>query len=100
MRLCHSRSAKRSIQRQPDCRLMFHILGALAEFERSLIAERTRAGLAAAKTRGTLLGRPSKLSKCQIKEALIRIKEKEQLNSVAASLRVSPLTLSRALRRT
>ncbi|SFV29413.1 recombinase family protein [Hyphomicrobium facile] len=42
-------------------RLQFHLLGALAEFERSLISERTKAGLAAARARGTRLGRPAKL---------------------------------------
>lgn len=41
-------------------RLLFHIMGALAEFERSLIAERTRAGMAAAKARGRHVGRPRK----------------------------------------
>jgi DNA invertase Pin-like site-specific DNA recombinase len=34
-------------------RFLFHVLGALAEFERALISERTRAGMAAAKLRGT-----------------------------------------------
>lgn len=40
-------------------RLQFQVLGAVAEFERSLIRERTRAGLAAARARGAVLGRPS-----------------------------------------
>lgn len=39
-------------------RLVFHIFGALAEFERNLIQERTRAGLAAARARGRQGGRP------------------------------------------
>ena len=43
-------------------RLMGHILGALAEFERSLIVERTQAGLKAAKQRGAKLGRKPSLS--------------------------------------
>ncbi|WP_441711623.1 recombinase family protein [Hyphomicrobium sp. 2TAF46] len=43
-------------------RLQFHMLGALAEFERSLISERTKAGMAAARARGTRLGRPAKLT--------------------------------------
>lgn len=47
-------------------RLQFHMLGALAEFERALISERTKAGMAAARARGTTLGRPTKLSKGQI----------------------------------
>jgi len=42
-------------------KLIFHIFGALAEFERNLIRERTIAGLAAARARGKLGGRPRKL---------------------------------------
>ena len=43
-------------------RLVFHMMGALAEFERALISERTCAGLEAAKRRGAQLGRPKKLA--------------------------------------
>jgi putative DNA-invertase from lambdoid prophage Rac len=43
----------------PAGRLQMHVLAAVAEFERSLIIERTKAGLAAAKSRGIKLGRPS-----------------------------------------
>jgi DNA invertase Pin-like site-specific DNA recombinase len=39
-------------------RLMFHVLGAVAEFERSLIVERVKAGMRRAKTQGIRLGRP------------------------------------------
>ena len=42
-------------------KLVFHIFGALAEFERELIRERTQAGLAAARARGRQGGRPKKL---------------------------------------
>ena len=42
-------------------RLIFHVFGALAEFERDLIRERTQAGLAAARARGRQGGRPRKL---------------------------------------
>jgi DNA invertase Pin-like site-specific DNA recombinase len=42
-------------------RLIFHIFGALAEFERNLIRERTIAGLRAAQARGRVGGRPRKL---------------------------------------
>lgn len=42
-------------------RLLFHVMGALAEFERALISERTRAGMAAARARGRVIGRPPKL---------------------------------------
>lgn len=43
-------------------KLVFHIFGALAEFERQLIRERTQAGLAAARARGRLGGRPKSLN--------------------------------------
>ena len=43
-------------------RLVFHIFGALAEFERNLIRERTKAGLAAARARGKKGGRPKSLN--------------------------------------
>ena len=42
----------------PAGRLMFHVIGAMAEFERSLIQERVKAGLAHARSKGTTLGRP------------------------------------------
>ncbi len=43
-------------------RLVFHMMAALSEFERSLIIERTRAGMSAARRRGTRLGRPLKMT--------------------------------------
>ena len=48
--------------------LIFHIFGALAEFERELIRERTQAGLKAARVRGRLGGRPPLLNGRQIKK--------------------------------
>ncbi|HEX3885408.1 MAG TPA: recombinase family protein [Stellaceae bacterium] len=79
-------------------RLVFHMMGALAEFERSLIAERTRAGMAAAKARGEAVGRPPKLTRTQVEHARRLIKTKsESVTSVARSLRVSRATLYRAL---
>jgi DNA invertase Pin-like site-specific DNA recombinase len=46
----------------PGCKLIFHLMGALAEFERDLIRERTNAGLAAARVRGRVGGRPRRLA--------------------------------------
>lgn len=43
-------------------RMIFHVFGAIAEFERELISERTKAGLSAARARGRKGGRPTKLS--------------------------------------
>jgi DNA invertase Pin-like site-specific DNA recombinase len=50
-------------------RLIFHIFAALAEFERSIIRERTMAGLAAARARGRTGGRPPALSDADIAAA-------------------------------
>lgn len=46
----------------PGGMLVFHMLGAIAEFERSLIQERTRAGLAEARRKGKVGGRPKKMT--------------------------------------
>lgn len=82
----------------PGGRFYLHILAALAEFERELISERTRAGMKAARRRGVHLGRPPKLSAQQVKQArrLIEAREKTR-GEVAALLGVSPKTLWRAL---
>lgn len=56
-------------------KLIFHVMGALAEFERSINSERTKAGLKAARKRGQRLGRPSALNPEQIKEAKRLIKK-------------------------
>src|SRR5260370_14194654 len=55
----------------PSGKLIFHLMGALAEFERDLIRERTNAGLAAARAKGHVGGRPRKL-KSNAKVALAR----------------------------
>src|SRR5208282_1563164 len=54
----------------PGGKLVFHIFGALAEFERNLIRDRTKAGLEAARARGRKGGRPKKLSTQQRAVAL------------------------------
>jgi DNA invertase Pin-like site-specific DNA recombinase len=79
-------------------RLMFHVLGALAEFERSLIRERTTAGLAAARAKGRVLGRPSKLTAAQI-EIAADASAQASLSDLASSLSISKSTLRRALRK-
>ena len=64
------RSLQESIDTtSPGGRLIFHVFGALAEFERDLITERTTAGLAAARARGRHGGRPAKLTGEQIRTA-------------------------------
>lgn len=76
---------------------MLHLLGALAGFERSLIAERTYAGLVAAKQRGAKLGRKPKLSADQIAQARQLIDAGESPSRVAKTIGVSPATLYRAI---
>lgn len=79
-------------------RLVFHMMGALAEFERSLIVERTSAGLAAARKRGVRVGRPPALTPAQVKHACALIESGESPGAVAKSLGVSRATLYRRSR--
>lgn len=81
--------------------LIFHIFGALAEFERSLIRERTNAGLAAARARGRIGGRPPRLSHDQVRMAQqLMANPQTTAQQVADALHVSRATLYRALKRT
>ena len=79
----------------PGGRLVFHVFGALASFERELIQERTLAGLAAARERGRLGGRPTALSPAKLKQARKMIGEKTPVTEVAQVLGVSRATLYR-----
>lgn len=79
-------------------RLVLHMIGALAEFERSLIIERTQAGIQAAKRRGVPLGRPNVLAPAQIEHARILIEGGASPRSVAQSMHVGKSTLYRALK--
>lgn len=82
----------------PGGKLIFHVFGALAEFERSIIRERTRAGLDAAKARGRKGGRPPKLKEKDLKAARAMLADKSiTVEEVAKHLRVSPATLYRHL---
>lgn len=81
-------------------RLYFHMMGALAEFERALIGERTRAGMEAARRRGVAIGRPAKLNSTQVALAKRELAAgTASLSSLAVRFDVAPLTLSRALMR-
>jgi DNA invertase Pin-like site-specific DNA recombinase len=73
-------------------------MGALAEFERSLIVERTQAGLKAARKRGVRVGHPLALTSAQIKHAKKLIDGGERPTAVAASLSVDSSTLYRAMK--
>ena len=77
-------------------KLVFHIFGALAEFERSIIRERTRAGLDAAKARGRTGGRPRAMSDDDLKMARALLADDTiTVEDVAARMGVSQATFYR-----
>ena len=81
----------------PTGKLLFHMLGAIAEFEAALVSERTKIGLQAAKQRGKRLGRPRRLDAYQIRQAeLLRIHDKLSPAEIAVRLKVGRTTLWRA----
>jgi DNA invertase Pin-like site-specific DNA recombinase len=79
----------------PQGRLMLTVLGGLAEFERSIIANRTGAGRERAKARGVKFGRPRKLNAHQRQEALARIDAGETLADIAKTFGVDATTIGR-----
>lgn len=80
-------------------KLILHVLGAVAQFERDLILERTKAGLAAARKRGVRLGPPIKWSPDMVSKAR-RLMTKDGLNAddAAKVLGVSRRTMFRGLK--
>ena len=79
-------------------RLVFQIFGALAEFERQVIRERTTAGLAAARARGKKGGRPPALSPKDLTAARALLRDPAiTVEEVARRLKVAPATLYRHL---
>jgi DNA invertase Pin-like site-specific DNA recombinase len=82
----------------PMGKLLFSILAGVAEFERELIRDRTRAGMEAARANGKRIGRPPKLDKRQIERAR-RMKEKGQtIRHIASVLGVSHGTILTVLK--
>ncbi len=78
--------------------LMLSVMGAFAEFERALIRERQREGIALAKQRGAYRGRKKSLSEPQIVELKRRIADGEQKAAVAREYGISRETLYQYLR--
>lgn len=79
-------------------KLIFHIFGSIAEFERSLIRERTKAGLTAAKARGRKGGRPPKLAGERAEHARNLLNAGSSVSAVARSMGVSRATVLKATR--
>lgn len=80
-------------------KLFFHIFGALAEFERNLIKERTMAGLSAARARGRVGGRPQKLNPKQVELAKDMYQSKKYtIQEICDQLNITKPTLYKYLK--
>lgn len=95
----------RSIQENIDTtssggRLIFHLFGALAEFERHLIRERTKAGLTAARARGRMGGRPQRLDPTK-RDLVIRLYQERHhtIEEICRMMEISKSTLYNYLNR-
>lgn len=83
----------------PAGRLVFHVFGSIAEFERERIVERTKEGLAAARKRGRIGGRPAALSKDAVIAAKrMRDVDGARIGDIASTFCVSVSTIRRALK--
>ena len=93
------RSLRESIDTStPGGRLVFHLFGGLAEFERDLIRERTNAGLEAARTRGRRGGRPTVWTPEKIAAArAMHASGEHDVSAIARVLGVSRASVYRAL---
>lgn len=80
-------------------RLLLHVLASMAEFERSLISERTRAGMAAARARGSRIGRRPAMTQEQRREARLALADGSATVDVIAERHgIHPRTLLRTLK--
>lgn len=79
----------------PVGRFTFHVVGAVAELERELIRERTRAGIASARRRGIRVGRPQ--AKVDLARARKLLADGKSLRQVARALEIGASTLHRAI---
>jgi DNA invertase Pin-like site-specific DNA recombinase len=79
-------------------KLIFHIFGALAEFERNLIRERTQAGLTAARARGKTGGRPKVLTGRKLSIAKDLYDRRHPIAEILQTLKVSKATFYRSIR--
>jgi DNA invertase Pin-like site-specific DNA recombinase len=82
----------------PMATLMLSVMGAVAEFERTLIRERQREGIAVAKKRGAYRGRPRSLHPEQIEELRRRVDAGEPRAKIARELGISRQSLYRLFR--
>ncbi len=77
-------------------KLIFHVFAALAEFERDLIKERTKAGLVSARARGRIGGRPKAMDQTKVRLAQAMMKDPHaSVEAICQTLQVSKSTLYR-----
>lgn len=81
----------------PSGQLLFHIVGAVAQFERDLIAERVRAGMAHARSMGKTIGRPR--APVDVKQVAALRSQGNSLRGIATSLGIPVSRVRRALQR-
>ena len=81
-------------------RLLFHMLGAIAQFETELRAERQREGIEHAKARGVAFGRHATLTPVQMAELQDRRRQGWTISALMAAYRISKATVYRSLSRT
>ena len=80
-------------------KLVFHVFGAMAEFERNLIKERTQAGLSAARARGRVGGRPKRLNEDKRKLAVRLYNEKQHsIDAICEMMGITKPTLYKYVR--
>ncbi len=79
----------------PSGKLVLNVIASLAQWERDLLIERTKEGLAHARAQGRVGGRPSKLTKPQKKAILTSLESGMSQNEVAAAFNVSRSTIAR-----
>jgi DNA invertase Pin-like site-specific DNA recombinase len=77
----------------PSGRLIMHMIGALAQFERDLIVERTKAGVAAHRARGGKIGQPPKMTPERLEKAKKMIEKGASVSDLAAFFNVSRATI-------
>src|SRR6266705_3946658 len=84
----------------PGGKLIFHVMGALAEFERDLIRERTNAGLEAARARGRKGGRPKAIQSPTKRAMMLNAyyEKKHTIDEICKTFHTSPSTLYRYIR--
>jgi DNA invertase Pin-like site-specific DNA recombinase len=83
----------------PGGKVIFHIFGSLAEFEREVIKERTQAGLEAARARGKVGGRPKALSNSKAEMARRMYADKSNsVSEICKALGITRMTLWRYVR--